>query len=292
MELEQQNDHKVIQMFSNPTTTTLGSIYYDFGSEINLAPGEIILLSIPEKMRHLAVAQIAMLHRQDERLNTRRDRHPGLLSVLVHTPSDSSWRYWGGHSSGKWGAKFAEPRHSPEFDVLYDWPEIGTYKVGDEEEIKSHELVFGDVVQLINVGTDSLLVKGLYYEVIPKMASQYVNYTYSPNSSFGDPETQSGRNYGGGQNYRGRYPGALVIGGLVRRYEAVSLENKTLIVNGNSLSLPLPRGKIFKSLEIMCGDTLPDGRRNRDGGIGSSGDASDFLAFSIDSTNWVEKLYK
>ena len=106
--------------FTTPTSQTQSSVTYVF-PEIRTGPGDAIRFFIPQHLRSQVLSYVILGHHQDPSTHRggtpgqKQDAIPGLSAILVDSTnlhdvdSQDSWRYWGGMSSGKYGAKFAEP---------------------------------------------------------------------------------------------------------------------------------------------------------------------------------------
>lgn len=274
---------KVVSVFDKPSKETNISAEYQF-PEFKLNPDEVLYFYIPDKLSKRPLSQIGFAHRQIGRAYGR-DSDPGLTSALVYTTDlpDDNLRYWGGPASGKLGAKFAEYRNSPEFDALYEWPLKGHKGVVSKQFSK--KLIKPNVLRLQNIGTDEVYVSKAYVEVIPQKAEEETLLVFSPKSYFGDSETMDGRVYGGGQKFKGLFPGALRISS--RDHSSQPQLPSNLKVDKNRLIIDLPAGKKFSHIDIMAGDTFPDQVKNKDKGWGSLGNAR--ITISIENETTREK---
>lgn len=263
--LSQEKSGRVRLILTQPTQTTLASVAYQF-PEFVLNPGEVVFAEVPSQLRLRPVSQLGMGHRQDEHPRIR-DPYPALSTLWIATTDPvNGWAYWAGPSSGKFGAKYAEPRATPEYDSLYEWPTRG-YK--DLQGQLHKDPVFAKALRLENTGVDDLLLSAIYLEVVPAPAHEYITMVFSPGSDFGDPQTLHGRRYGGGQHFQGTFPGANILASSFN----TELDRKGMHLNGARGTIDLPVGKQLVSIDVMCGDTYPDHVRNKDGGIGSLGNA-------------------
>ncbi len=284
---------KVIKVLDTPSKENLANLEFNF-PEMTLNPREAIYFQIPEKYSKLNVSGITIGHWQDEPASTR-DSNPGLTAVAIYTkdlPHAMAWRYWGGHASGRQGAKFAEQRRGPEIDTLYEWPRIGHRSV--EDDSKSDVLIKANVIRVRNVGTDSILISHLSLKVIYNNNLTYQDYIFSTGSDFGDPDTFAGRFYNGGQIKRGTFPNALVLrsGGS---YPGTKSFPAGWLYNGHSVVIPM-NDLTLATIEVMAGDTHPDGVRNKDGGWGSLGSAKISVGIADNSSpdydtevEWLKK---
>jgi len=233
-----------------PTATTKSSVTFQF-PESSLEPGKAIFFKIPQHISKLPVLQISFGHRQKGAAEAS-DLIPGLTPILAFaTNRDSAkLRFWAGPSSGLWGAKFAENRTFPEHDNLYEWPRIGHKGLAKRET--EYGPVLTDSVLIYNVGKDVTYISELRVDVIAPPADMYFNYYFSPNSSFGNRDTLQGRKYGG---QFGNYPGAIRLSSPGK----FSKIHQSVIHEGNRLIVSPQIGSQLGSIEIMCGDGLPNG---------------------------------
>jgi hypothetical protein len=273
----------IVAVHKAPLFKTAISAEYQF-TEYKLRPKEVMYFYVPEDLSLLPLSQIGFAHRQSGMAPVR-DYNPGLTSALVYThdmPGDEL-RYWAGHSSGKLGAKFAEYRGSPEFDALYEWPKVG--HKGVDSKTKSKDIIRANALRIQNVGTGNVLLSKVAMETIPKKADEEEILIFTPKSDFGDSETLEGRNYGGGQKLRGTFPHSLRLS--TKGHSSYPTLPSHYKVDKNQLFINLPVGKKFNAVEIMCGDTHPDGVKNEDNGWGSLGSAQ--LSVSIENSITNEK---
>jgi hypothetical protein len=263
---------KVIQVFEKPTHETTISAGYKF-DEMKIRPNEILYFLVPERLSGSAVSQVGFGHRQDGRklVDGERDSNPAITSALVYdkTKVNDELRYWAGHSSGKFGGKFAEYRKRSEFDALYEWPIFGSKGVVSRDKTK--ELVYANAIRIQNTGTDDLYFNQLYLEVMPTVGEEYQEIIFTPKSDFGDVATMRGRYYGGGQVLKGTFPNALRIDSKGHRHYPTLPAN--MMVDKNKIYIELTVGKKLSSVEVMCGDTYPDMVPNKDKGWGTLGNA-------------------
>jgi hypothetical protein len=269
--------------FQSPTSTTCSSLTYRF-AEHSIPPGDRLDFNIPARFRELAVAFATIGHRQrqdaDEPVDPlSRDPFPGLTSLQLApaNPVDANaaqWRYWAGPSSGRDGAKFAEIRAEPESDYLYEWRLHGHRAVGaPRHSTPDFSALKIRAARLVNVGSDSILASELTLKFQPRLSKTWLQATFSPGTELGDPETAQGRILGGGQRFGGFFLDAIVLGtGRTPNHVPSNLPAGWSLRQGD-LHIPLPAGQEIDLLEIACGDTHPDGLRNKDGGWGSLGAA-------------------
>lgn len=251
----------------------------EFKLEMVLKPGECIYLEVPEKLRKGALDQIVLGHRQDpstekgwNKSKEGWDDIPALTSVHLHTSDyknpEEQWRYWGGMSSGKNGAKFAAVSHAPEIDRLYQFADKGHYSVGGYT--KSKDPLFIDAIKISSVGEDQVIVNSLAIHVVPKKAENLQTYTFTPGLEFGDLANGKGRNFGEKKEYYGKYPGALALG-----YRSDHIQPSLPSgwkVKDQDLTIPIKPGKTIKTIELAVGDQHSNvEEQNSDGGWGTSG---------------------
>ena len=274
----EESHGNIIQVMDQPQIETSVSVEYSF-TEIALKPDDIIYFYIPERLAKSTLSQIGMSHRQKGSAPVR-DSNPGLTSALVYSEDmpGEELRFWAGHSSGKLGAKFAEYRPKPEFDALYEWPRLGHKGIGKKD--KSIQPIRPNVLRLQNVGTDIVWLSKAYVEVIPSVAANYQTEIFTPKSDFGDAATMAKRWYGGGQSEMGTFPNALRLSSRDHGFQPPLPSNMKVIKN--NLQIVLPVGEKFSSIDVMVGDTYPDRIQNKDGGMGSLGNAK--LTITIENT--------
>src|SRR5262249_51470324 len=132
-------------------------------------PGEELVLAIPEELKDRPVRSVILVHRQEPSMDTGLrpdgtwDDNPGLTSVNLRDKDSGAWRQWNTPwgESGKWGAKFAEPRaaNNPEYENLYDWHIIGNMDVETKGDLKT--TLNTDVARIASVGKDPVFVHQL-----------------------------------------------------------------------------------------------------------------------------------
>lgn len=261
---------QVLNVFKQPTEVYRNGLEYKL-KEIQLRPKESLEFEIPSFLQEKYIAGISFGHRQDE-TPTERDYRPAYTRLTVlsqENTEEAKWRYWGGHFSGTYGAKFAEQRSRPEIDSLFEWPRSGHYAMGERR--KKYDLIKPLRIKVENVGVDDLLFSSLSLQTISQEEEIIEDYVFSGKSNFGDPITMANRFYDGGQIYRGKFPGALRLHSSNGDYwERLP---KSWRISQNRVYIPLKEGRTLTQIEVMCGDTKPDGVRNKDGGWGSLGNA-------------------
>ena len=284
---KESNDVKSVEMLSRPNNVTSVSLSYRTGDSYGrkLNPGEQMLLEIPPQFRGRPIRFAVLKHRQDRDETTapegdsKWDANPGVTSLQVHAPSfddDQSWRYWKAPwgSSGKAGGKYAEHRSSsdPEVENMFDWIRHGHAPAGGTGA--SREPLFADAIKVVSVGKDPVRVHQVDMMFLPERPDSTDQQIFSPGTVFGDPWTAEGRAYGGGPKFQGKYPGALALGGRGRNdsetINKVTSKPGWAFENGQ-LEIELSNAKKFTGVEIACGDTHPDGKRNKDGHVGTLG---------------------
>jgi len=278
---------KTVENLSKPSKVTSVSVSYRTGDSYGrkLNPGEQMLLEIPPQFRGRPIRFAVLKHRQDSGETVsppsdgKWDPKPGVTSIQVHSPShdaDQSWRYWKAPwgSSGSSGGKYAEHRSSgdPEVENMFDWMKHGHAPAGGSGSSK--EPLMADAIKVLSVGEDPVRVHQVDMMFLPEKPTTTDEVVFSPGTIFGDAWTAEGRQYGGGPKFKGKYPEALELGGYGAAGSAGStkLENKDgWNVSNGQLEIELQAGKIFTGVEIACGDTHPDGKRNKDGHTGTLG---------------------
>lgn len=245
---------------TEPTSQTQSSVTYVF-PEISTQPGDAIRFYIPEHLRKQVLSYVILGHRQDPNTHkggtpgVKKDDIPGLSAVLVHSTnlhdksSPDSWRYWGGMSSGKYGAKFSEPRHDLEMENLYEWNSIGTSGIASNDFSTLGLYIDSAVVQ--NVGEDEVFVGSMTLKFIPAGINHTQDVIFSNGTVFSN-EFGGKPKLGGGQAYKGLFPNALVL-------------------NNQTHEIDLEPGKEIKGFEVALGDSHPDQKQNSDGGWGTQG---------------------
>ncbi len=235
----------VVLIRDTPTEQTCSSIRYEF-PEVRMNPGDAAYFAVPEGISSRSVRFVVLGHRQNpahpwhagvnpEDPNAPQDPRPGLTSVQIYVTPDSPgrphWRYWGGPASGPLGSKFAEPRdHHPEMEGLYDWPHYGSHHV--ETGKRSKLPVHPKALRVVSIGTDEVYLSELGVKVEPSPATEWVS------ARFGD------------------YENALILRG-----KSTAQLPKGWKKTGSRLSIPLPAGKLLRTVEVTCGDKYHDGTK-------------------------------
>jgi len=286
-ELENSNKFKIM---SAPTVRTSNSVSYSF-PEVTMKPGETIYFGIPSDLKRKSVNFVIIGHRQDPHeekgYNSQKkwDEIPGLTSFQVLTTNkkgEKEWRYWSGDSSGNQGAKFAEVRHSVELENLYEWTDTGTsHSVTDEHSL---DPVKPELMKVVNVGKDLVRLSEVTLKSQPDQFDEKIEAIFTKGSQFHELAARKPK-LGGGQNYGGLFPGAIQLGGYAN---TIKLPKGWELIDGKTLSIPLPEGKEVSSVELIGGDSHPDGVKNKDGGTGTSGWARLHMGigFEPESADW------
>lgn len=287
--------HKGLHFITKWSSRTSTSVTYNLADPaggtqgIELKPGQSIYLDVPPDLSNRPVRFAALGHRQDPRVKHERgwkpgewDQHPTLTSFRIHDAKAKSetdaWRYWNGQSSGAFGAKFPEIRNVPEIEGLYEWRKWG--HSGVQTQMRSNDALYPDALEIVAMSkngdktNDSVYVSQVTLKVLPPKPDEYLGdnlapdgtVAFSPGTSLGEMDIETGRKYGGGQTFGGKFPGALALGG-----GAVPPLPKGWKVEGRELVIPVPPGKRVVSVEIAGGDSHPDGVTNSDGGSGTPG---------------------
>lgn len=274
--LAAQSSYKVVQLVATPTEQTGGMASWklgDYGGRL-LKPGEELMLEIPPQLRGRGVQTVVLLHRQNEPYAGDHDDSPGLTAVHVHAtnyPQGKEWRHWNAPwgASGKEGAKFAEyrPAGDPESETEFDWHIQGHSPVGGYGSDKGELL--GDALRVRSVGDDPVYVHRIVYSVLPPKPTTMDTVVFSAGTNIGDPLTGQGRKFGGGQAYKGKFPGALQLGSGgegVQKLAGTGWKHQW-----GSLEIPLQPGKRMTHIDLALGDSMPDEKSNKDGGWGTPG---------------------
>jgi hypothetical protein len=266
------NKDKVIQNFIEPTKKTCSSVSYKF-PDIKAKPNDSVYFHVPVDLRDRGVRFMILGHRQipgPGNVAGAYDTNPGLTSVQIH--SKDSWSFWGGPSSGKNGAKFAEIGNSAEIENLYDWDHYGHINLSSNET--SMDPLLPDAVKITSVGTDEVIWSELTLKVNPPKEVEKQEVIYSEGTKFTPDNHDQKYILSGGQNFQGKFPGAKVIS------------------SGNNISIPIKPGMKITSIDIACGDSHSDGQKNSDGGWGKQGWAK--LSIGIKKSNgtisWMMNL--
>lgn len=280
------------------TSITSISATFDFGGNgKRLNPGDEIRLELPEHIRTSGIRSVMLSHRQDASFDTGhnattgRDDRPGLTSLNFRSIKDGTWRDWIAPwgASGPKGAKFAEqrPASNPEFENMFDWNSRG-HKNADTDRDTTTELLLSDEARILSVGTDPVFVHKVIVNVMGEKPQQLVEGIFSEGTAFGDWQTASGRKYGGGQSFQGKFPNAIELGRSGGGAGAARLPAGWR-VNGNSLEIPLEPHKVITTVDVAAGDSHPDGIRNKDGGWGTPGWAR--ISMSLRHANGTEERF-
>jgi len=313
---------KVKKIYENFSYNSPLSVTYSFddkfckkaakAGEECLDINEAIYMKIPDELQNIPVENITIAHRQntndnrgvdsfDSRTGAKvKDVYPGFAAVQVYDDSFSyknAWRYWGGHVSGINGGKYSEHKKDGdwEFDNLYEWPLYG-HRASHQNQKESSKSLYGKYIRVFaDIGKfseirdyDKAYIHSVTIEFVQEKSDEYKEWSFTNDKTdLGDPLTMKGRSYGGGPSYNGLYPGAIIIN--PKRWVGKT-QSKDWNGNwsGGELEHELEVGKVLKSIEIAAGDTHPDQRPNKDGGIGSAGGAN--LTVLLKTKNGEEVL--
>lgn len=279
------------EIFTEPTSRTANSVTYKF-SERSLQPKENLYLAIPKDLQGRPVSFVTLGHRQDPKTDagidpkTGWDTKPGLTSVQIHGknfPGKSGWRAWKGMSSGENGAKFAEPRDTLEMENLYEWQTHGS--LGADNGDYSKVGILGDGIRVRSVGKDEVKVGELSVKFAPAKPTVKIENIFTEGSVFNEEVGETAA-FGGGQKYNGKFPGALELN--TSNASSRKLPDGWQVVGRNTLSIPLPVGKVLTSIEVLGGDSHPDEKKNKDGGFGTPGWAKASIGIESEGkTDWI-----
>ncbi|MBI5542675.1 MAG: hypothetical protein HY901_02210 [Deltaproteobacteria bacterium] len=271
----------VVEVIAKPSQLTSTSATFEMGGYDGrrLAPDEELVLALPAHLQNRLVRSVILIHRQEPSLDTgrpspeARDANPGSTSVNLHSKDDGTWREWNcpWGASGKWGAKFAEPRDSsdPEFENMYDWNVLGHIPV-DGNGSASKKL-HSDAVRVASVGTDPVFVHKVIVNFLGDTPTETKAATFCEGTVFGDWETGAGQKLGGGQDFQGTFPGALELGSSGSGGAGADKLPPGWKLTEGGLEVDLEPGKVVTGVDIAVGDSHPDKQRNKDGGWGTSG---------------------
>lgn len=246
-----KSSDKTISYLTEPSKRTCSTVTYKF-PEIEMKANESVYFHVPKDLRERGVRFMVLGHRQKPNDNTAEgqwDDTPGLSSVQVF--NGKNWNYWNGPSSGDKGAKFAETRSSAEIENLYDWDKYGYVRM-ETKETSTSELL-PEAMKVTSVGTDLVYLSELTLKVNPPKESSNQEYIYSKGTKFTPNDPNQKYILSGGQKFEGKFPGAKKI----HSYD--------------SITIPVKAGMKITSIDIACGDSHPDGKKNSDGGYGTQG---------------------
>lgn len=139
-----------------------------------------------------------------------------------------------------------------------------TYKVRQQSEgLADIVLDLPDAFRVRSLGTDPVEVAEITIKVNAPLADNFQEAVFCEGTKIGDPVTGAGRNYGGGQSFEGKFPGALELRGWGGSGAgAANLPDGWNIVNGQ-LQVDLPAGKCCARL--MSRAVYGQGRGHRPG---------------------------
>ena len=264
-------------VFGHPQDQGCSQVQYVLEKELVLQPNETAYFTIPQGLRNKAITFATLGHRPDPKTQRGRatktewDEWPGHTSLQLWSEADHHWHYWAGHASGKFGAKFAEVRNSPEQEGFYDWGKIGHWAISENKAL-SRAPLHADFFRLVSLGLDPVYIKNVGIKVMPHMGTQESIVIFSPGTEFGHPFTFNGTHFGGGQKFKGTFPNAFMLNPRERHFEHPKKlpEGWSQPVGGTLAFLPKPGSKIYET-QIAIGDSKPNEIKNDDGGWGSHG---------------------
>ena len=297
---------KIVKTFDKPTETTCNSFTYRF-PEVNLEPGESLYVAVPKEYQNRPMTLAILEHRQDPDLPSNKgfqvgvhSTPPGRTSYQILTKNEKNeneWRYYQNPNGGGKGSKFAEPNMRAEVETLY-----GVYKYGhcqaETDECSTKLLNIGSALRMNSIekdparGGNPVLVRAVKMEVAAPKATEQIVGTFSKGTDLGEPVTEKGQKFGGGQTHGGLFPGALVLG-YGNSGEAYGTNGKAKLPAGwkvvdNRLIIPVPPGKMISNIEVAAGDSHPDGISNEDGGTGTKGWAK--MNIFLDRANGIRDV--
>jgi hypothetical protein len=264
------NRYKIVKEVTAIDSRTALAAKYTFDN-FKLNTNDAIYLTIPEDLQQKELEFVVLAHHQvpgeEKGYDGTWDKIPAYTSVQILAEEDGKldWHYWNGDASGPLGSKFAERRDDYEWENLYEWHKEGHSDMSGKSSSKPlHPLA----VRIASTGPDLVRVGQLEIKTIPSTKLTYDETDFSKGTSFPDYSNGKNMEFGGGQGYGGKFPGALALGS----YNSSDIklpENWKLDSSG--LSIPLKEGKEIASVEIAVGDSHPDGVHNSDGGTGTQG---------------------
>ena len=151
---------------------------------------------------------------------------------------------------------------------MFDWNSRGHLNADTGRGLSTTPLK-SDEVRILSVGADPVFVHKLIVNVLGDTPTELKEGIFSKGTAFGDWVTGAGRKYGGGQLFKGTFPGALELG--TGGGAGVARLPKGWTLNGSSLEIELVPGKVVTGVDIAVGDSHPDKIRNKDGGWGTPG---------------------
>lgn len=224
------------------------SVRYRIQPHRVLKPGQCVYLNVPEHLRGQSVHSLILGHKanaENRGVNpqTKYDDLPALTSVQLGSVNSSGtrdWVYWNGSSSGKFGAKFAEPRYDLEMETLYEWYKNGYTSVEGGE--RKTDILKTDMMRVCSVGDDPVDFGSLELRTFPGVAKTYIEKNFGEGTNMGDSLTAKDREYGD-------LPGAITINGNNK-----GSVPKDWTLTGNSLEIPIETG-VLKTFEMSLSDT-------------------------------------
>jgi hypothetical protein len=241
--------YEIINLLEMSGETGPSSVKYEFEPYRVLKPGQCVILNVPEHLRNQNVNSVILGHRANPEGNrgtseeSTFDNKPALTSVqlgMTGTGGGVSWQYWNGSASGKFGAKFAEPRDDLEIESLYEWYHNGHTDV--DTGVRSTEPFSTNVMRICSVGEDPVDLGSLELRTFPGYAQKYIERNFGNGTQMGDSLTAAGRTYG-------EIAGSITLNG----------ENNGQVpsdwkMTDDSLEIPIESGTI-KTFEISVSDT-------------------------------------
>jgi len=310
---------------SSSVTYRFGTVERGIELEPGVGRSNEILCLVPQEFRDRSVRAFECSHRQDPSTDRRKkggyDPNPGMTCVNFHSREDGSWRAllppWGSHAPTQEGrargAMFAENyapaepgsgRNPAESDYrsvdMRSWggsPSYSDIKAGNS----ATKSVLCDFVRIAcpvnaveNGVFDPIWLHQLDVFFQSRPASTTRELMFTPGAEFAPwGSTPCFVKYGGGQETDGTFKEALELrpdgsGGA----GAAKLPPQAKMRPDGSLEIDLTpwAGKVLCGVEVMAGDSKPDGKTNADGGKGTSGWS--VLSMAIESAtgaDWITR---
>lgn len=225
-----------------------------------LLPGEAVTLTVPPDYADKAVGFVTLAHAQTHPWEGKRDPEPGLTSVQYRWTVDGTWRYWGGPSSGRDGAKFAEFRDGAfEREGLYEFGHYGHVAVGKAlsgrgphgsvlpQDTTTSPLTISEA-RVVSVGTDEVVVDAVGLKFWPKVAGHLKEYAVIQGQKFGEYATSEHAEYSFDRAKSWKLPTS-------KRDSRGDLRLDRDIV------LSLSKYRTLRSVEVIVGDAPEQGGR-------------------------------